>query len=138
MPDKPDATPDVDGDLEPDRCFVRFEGRTHAILNWQLRRSISDAIISWPLSREEQAAFQKYRDEGQGEQAIFGLLFPPPVRKPLAVSDLQKKTKNQLIHLIMNKLGCSLPSLMKMTKVDLCALYLALGRRAIGLGADSR
>ncbi len=115
--------------MDSGTCFAEYNGRQYAILNWQLRQRMNDAIISRPLLKDELVLFGKYKRQGKEDAWIFRQLFPPhvPPRKA-ARKDLRKLGKNQLIHLILNKLNSSIPSLKNMTKPDLCTLYLALGR----------
>ena len=121
-------------------CFAEYNGRQYAILNWELRRTMNDAIISRPLLKDELALYEKYKRQGKENAWIFRQLFPPRLlqQKSRLVSpkDLTKLGKNQLIHLILSKLHSSIPSLNKMTKPDLRTLYLALDRLNRGRGLN--
>ncbi len=119
--------------LEADQCFTVYRGRVHAVLNWRHRRGLGDAIVSRPLTKEELALYKEKRSEGLDDAAVFAALFPPVISQSHTRQELMKLSKNRLIHLIINRLHCSLPSLKNMTKADLCTLYMHLGQARFSL-----
>ena len=106
-----------------------YRGHRHAVLNWQQRRSQTDAIVSRPLSREELRLYCEARERGLDEPDIFRRMLPHRRRARRTAAELNQLTKKQLVDLVMVRLGAALPSLGRMTKDDLQTLYLKLRGR---------
>ncbi len=113
--------------ISTSECFAVYRGRVHAILNWRQRKSMTAAIVSRPLAKDELAAYLEKQDEGLSQGEIFDAIFPPHVPSDKTRKELMALTKSQLIHLILHRLHCSLPSLQNVTKNDLCTLFMSLG-----------
>lgn len=112
--------------------FTEINGRIHAILNYALRQSNDDEIISEPLDTRELAIYRNLKGAGQNDPEIFKTLFPPSIpkinrRPPSKVEiEIEQLNKRQLIHLILQEVKTSIVSLSRMSVTDLRKLLLSL------------
>lgn len=115
------------------KCFSEQGDKVFAILNCRQRQNDDDAMVTMPLDTREYSLYQEMIDEGKDESEIFKTLFPPEIEPKrqdreitLSVSILNKR---QLIVLITEELGISLPTLTRMSVNDLREMLLVLRRK---------
>ena len=116
------------------RKFYEKNGQRFAIINSSYRKSDADAMISLPLTEEQERTYQEGRSGGNTDTQVFNELFPP---KKVAGGDdrvvhidIDILTKTQLVSLIESYMGSKLASLSKMNRADLREMLLSLQRRA--------
>jgi hypothetical protein len=112
--------------MRPDQCFAKLDGKIKAILNWRLRQKEDDIVIAEELNTKEFNLYNEFKKSGKNDISIFNDLFPQKVESKQVLIEIDKLTKKQLIHLIINKMKISLPSLKNMSTEDLRALFVKL------------
>jgi hypothetical protein len=109
-------------------CFLNINGTVHAIVNWRSRSHKDDVIIGCRLTKAQEAQYAQMKGQGAGEAAICDRLFPQsvlPRSRPTVRIDIDVLTKGQLLQLIRERIGKPLPTLEKVSRLDLKSILAA-------------
>ena len=114
--------------------FSEAAGNLYAVMNWTARHKEDDAALLKILTSEEVHAYQRYKEEGLSDTAIFQRMFPSPPPEQAAIPriieiDIRRISKRQLVRLIEAELDVAVTSLERCSREDLERLLMRLHHR---------